>query len=230
MINIVFQNEYFVICDKPAGVLCTPSRMGSEDRRPCLGLILQDDLRMQIYPVNRLDLEVSGLVLYALHVQAHRIANGWFEHQTVRKDYAALTFPQSYSHIPGHIENPRTPISLKEGEKFEWKGNIMKGKKRAYSAEYGKPTITEAQFLRNEGDYLLWNLSPITGKSHQLRFDLSRHGFPIVGDVLYGSKKNLEKWGEQSIALRSYSLDFSKAPQALKFGLPQLVTIDSKLA
>lgn len=230
MINIVFQNEYFVICDKPAGVLCTPSRMGADDGRPCLGTTLQDDLRTQIYPVNRLDFEVSGLVMYALHVQAHRISNGWFEHQTVRKDYAALTFPQGFSHIPRHIANSREAISLTEGQKFEWHGKLLKGKKRAYSADYGKATITEAQYLRNEGDYLLWNLSPITGRSHQLRFDLSHHGFPIVGDILYGSKKNLEKWGEHSIALRSYSLDFSKAPQAQKFGLPQLVTIDAKLA
>lgn len=230
MINIVFQNEYFVICDKPAGVLCTPSRLREDDGRPCLGWTLQDDLRMQIYPVHRLDYEVSGLVMYALHVQAHRISNGWFEHQTIRKEYTALTLPQSYNHIPRHIENPRTPISLNEGDKFEWHGKIMKGKKRAFSAEYGKATITEAQFVKNEGDYLRWKLSPVTGRSHQLRFDLSRHGFPIVGDVLYGSKKNIENWGEHSIALRSYSLDFSKAPQALKFGLPQLVTIDDKFA
>jgi tRNA pseudouridine32 synthase/23S rRNA pseudouridine746 synthase len=69
----------------------------------------------------------------------------------------------------------------------------------------------------------MWDLNPVTGRSHQLRFDLSRHGFPIIGDTLYGSKVPWQ--GADSIALRSYAIDFSKAPQAQELGLPEKMEI-----
>lgn len=223
MIKICFENSHFVICDKESGVLSTPSRFEENDGRGCLGTELQDFLKIQIYPVHRLDFEVSGLVMYAKSAEAHRKANAWFEHKQVQKTYRALTTAQDYSHIPANVPNPKTLIDLSKVNEFEWKSRILRGKRRAYESPQGKPSLTLAKYLGvDDAQYLIWDLQPVTGRSHQLRFDLSRHGFSIVGDKLYGSQK---EWQKDSIALRSYKIDFSKVPEAKKFGLPEIIEI-----
>lgn len=223
MITVCFENSHFIICDKESGVLSTPSRFEENDGRRCLGTELQDSLKIQIYPVHRLDFEVSGLVMYAKTAEAHRKANAWFEHKQVQKTYRALTTGQDYSHIPANIRNPRTSIDLNSIQDFEWKSQILRGKRRAYESPQGKPSLTLAKYLGVDiNQYLIWDLQPITGRSHQLRFDLSRHGFPVVGDKLYGSQK---EWKKDSIALRSYKIDFSNAPGAKSLGLPELVEV-----
>lgn len=225
MIRVIFENSHFVICDKESGVLSTPSRFEESDERPCLGTELQEQLKTQIFPIHRLDFEVSGLVMYAKNAQAHREANGWFEHKQVQKTYRAITTSQDYSHIPSSVPNPRLPISLELNAHFEWKSQLLRGKRRAYESPQGKPSLTLAQYVGVRPDgYLTWDLQPVTGRSHQLRFDLSRHGFPIVGDKLYGSQV---EWGVDSIALRSYRIDFSKAAKAGTYGLPLVVETSS---
>lgn len=67
-----------------------------------------------------------------------------------------------------------------------------------------------------------WELHPLTGRPHQLRYELSRHGHPIVGDQLYGSTLAFLNPG---IALRAVQIDFSKAPGAKSFGLPNEIEV-----
>lgn len=223
MIQIIFENKHFVVCDKKSGVLSTPSRFEESDVRGCLGTALQDHLKIQIFPVHRLDYEVSGLVIYAKNAEAHRIANAWFENKNVQKTYRALTRAQDFSHVPDNVPNLRQMINLSVGNEFEWKARILRGKRRSYESPQGKPSLTLAKYLGiNSQNFLQWDLQPVTGRSHQLRFDLSRHGFPIVGDKLYGSKV---EWIADSIALRAYQIDFSKAPKADILGLPQVLKV-----
>lgn len=225
MIRIIFQNDFFVICDKESGVLSTPSRFEDKDERCCLGTELQDSLKTQIYPVHRLDFEVSGLVMYAKTAEAHRAANAWFEKKLVQKTYRALTTAQDFAHIPAQIQNSREKIDLEIGKKFAWKSRILRGKRRSFESPQGKDSLTVAEYLGcNAEGLLMWDLQPVTGRPHQLRFELSRHGFPIVGDALYGSKK---AWQDNAIALRSYAIDFSQAPERARFGLASDVKVTS---
>lgn len=223
IIHRVFESQDFVLVDKVAGVLTTPSRFEEEDPRSCLGTALQAEMKQQIYPVHRLDFEVSGLVMFAKNAEAHRQANGWFENKLVQKTYRALTTAQDFSHIPANISNPRTTFEPKPNEVLHWKSQLLRGKKRTYESPQGKPSLTLATYLGKTKEYLLWDLQPVTGRPHQLRYELSRHGFPIVGDALYGSKVS---FGENAIALCSYKIDFSKVPTAKNFGLPPAVEIE----
>ncbi|MGZ3782113.1 MAG: pseudouridine synthase, partial [Pseudobdellovibrionaceae bacterium] len=166
MISIIFENAHFVICDKECGVLSTPSRFEESDDRRCLGTELQDSLKIQIYPIHRLDFEVSGLVMYAKNAEAHRKANGWFEHKKVQKTYRALTTDQDFSHIPANVQNSRVPLKLTMNQEFEWKSCILRGKRRAYESPQGKPSLTLAKYLNvDENQYLMWDLQPVTGRS-----------------------------------------------------------------
>ncbi|XGC81972.1 RluA family pseudouridine synthase [Bdellovibrio bacteriovorus] len=223
IIHRVFENDNFVLVDKVSGILTTPSRFEDNDPRLCLGTALQAEMKQQIYPVHRLDFEVSGLVMFAKNAEAHRQANSWFENKLVQKTYRALTTPQNFSHIPANISNPRITFEPKANETLHWKSQLLRGKKRTYESPQGKPSLTLATFLGSSKDFLLWDLQPVTGRPHQLRYELSRHGFPILGDALYGSTVF---YAENSIALRAYKIDFSKAPSAQKLGLPPAVEIE----
>lgn len=220
--EIVFQNEEFVVVDKPAGMLTVPARAEHDLTRPVLGLMLQDHLRSRVYPVHRLDFVAAGLVLFAKTPVAHRHANAWFENRQIAKTYRALTQAQTFSHIPASVIQAREMQMLTLAQKFEWHGNIRRGKRRAFHSPKGQPSHTVAQFLGHDivNDALVWDLAPVTGRPHQLRLDLSTRGYPILGDVLYGSQRPFDS---DAIALNSYRLDFSGIPPAQRFGLPALV-------
>ncbi len=227
-LEVVFENDHFIVCDKPCGVLTVPERSADSGRR-VLGLELQEARGIQIFPVHRLDFVVSGLVLFAKDAEAHKVANGWFEQHLVRKTYRAWTHAQDFSHIPANVAAPRKPITLTAGQTFEWRGRIKRGKRRAFEAPDGQPSITHATFLGKVASkhYLEWDLEPITGRPHQLRLDLSRHGFPIVGDALYGSATRL---APDHIALRAYRMSFAQINAEDRFELPDTVQINANPA
>jgi tRNA pseudouridine32 synthase/23S rRNA pseudouridine746 synthase len=201
----VFENSHFIIVDKASMVLSVPARTGLADPRPCLGHILEQDLNCKIYPVHRLDFEVSGLIMYAKTPDAHRAGNSWFENKLISKTYIALTSSDI---------NP----SEKVGVPFEWKCSLLRGKKRAYESPAGKKSITHGMLVEKN----CWHLNPVTGRSHQLRYELFRHGFPIIGDELYGSSLKFERGG---IALRAFEINFQNITEREKFGLPEKINI-----
>ena len=113
-----------------------------------------------------------------------------------------------------------------EGKRGEWRAKILRGKKRAYESPGGKMSITGYEVVGlTDQSYFEWRLYPKTGRSHQLRWELFRHGSPIVGDVLYGSD---QKWmNGEGIALRSIALKFENA-FAEKWKLPETLSLNSK--
>lgn len=204
----VFKNDQFIIVDKAPHVLSVPSRTGDLDVRPCLGRLLEIDLGKTIYPVHRLDFEVQGLIIYALTPEAQKAANAWFENKVVQKIYSAIS---------------KSSGAFKVGESYEWKCRLLRGKKRAYESEHGKDSLTRASLISiDELGYSHWELEPITGRSHQLRYELFRHGETIVGDALYGS---LELFKSKGIALRAFKIDFSKVKNREAFLLPENICI-----
>ncbi len=220
MIEIIYQNENFVICNKPGGVLSVPSRDRS-DARPCLGIDLQRQLKQNVLPVHRLDFEVSGLIMFALNPKAHTKAQNWFEKKLISKLYVAATSVQDFSHWPDNIPTVRDPISPTDKKMFLWKTQIQRGKKRSFESPHGEWAETKAQIQETNGTQFFWHLYPLTGKPHQLRLELSRRGFPVDGDLLYGSKaKSSEPSG---ISLKAVQLDLTYVPDRL--GLPEEINL-----
>lgn len=213
--NIIFENMHWIVVFKPSGWLTVPGRFPDKDTRKVLGKYLEEVLKIKIYPTHRLDFEVSGLVLYAKNADSHRLANLWFENQKIKKTYAALT-----EGLP--------PKNWTVGIKREWKSHILKGKKRAFESEHGKLAITEVVYrgdLDNQ-NRLLWHLYPITGRSHQLRLEMYKHGYPIIGDSLYGSKF---EYLPNSIALQCFELNFTNISKSQLNGLPDKIAVEVSL-
>lgn len=207
--EIIFQNDSVVAVDKPHGWLTIPARL-ADDPRPCLGRELQLRLGRQIFPVHRLDFEVSGLTLWALNPEAHRVAQEWFEKGSVRKLYQAWS----------GVVNSGAGSAEVFGDWSEWKSRLVRGKKRAFEAAHGKPSVTLARVASESDDRLQWELVAVTGRPHQLRYEMSKRGFPILGDSLYGgAAAGRLGW----IALRAVEIDFSTLTERL--GLPEILRV-----
>lgn len=204
-LNILARSPQLIAVEKPAGVLSVPARF-ADDARPCLGTHLQRTLGQRIFPVHRLDFEVAGPVLFALTADAQRIANRWFEDHLIVKKYEALS---------ERLAAPGGPL-------LDWKSLLVKGKKRAFEAPYGKPALTKARCLEvivlAGNSYSRWELFPISGRSHQLRYELAKHCGPIWGDRLYGAERD---FAPGAIALGCVELDLSGIAERL--GMPTQV-------
>ena len=222
LISIVFQNADLIVLDKPVMVLSTPSRQGVLDARPVLGIELEKFLAKQVFPVHRLDFEVSGLILYALNAQAHKLANSWFEKRRIHKVYRATTTGRSFDHLPPGVTALDRDLQFEIGNQVVWKNKILRGKKRSYYSPHGDISETLAVYLGEMNGRHRWELQPVTGRSHQLRLDLSSRGYPILGDELYGSKEKLDQSG---IALRCVELRLNEILATERCGLPEIIKV-----
>jgi len=206
--QILFKNDHLVATLKYPGQLSVPGRGDPEGKRPILGKLLEQHLGQQIFPVHRLDFDVGGLLLYALNANAHRKFSQGFENKTIKKDYLAW----------GLVQEPEK-MERNFADGGEWRSRLVKGKKRTFEAEYGKDSLTKWQRCWQKTipgkQYTLYKLSPETGRWHQLRFEMAKHGQPILGDKLYGSK---ESWPE-GIALFAYQIQMPNELQK-EFSIP----------
>lgn len=209
MLKIAFENEAFVIVDKPGGTLSVPSQWGLEDPRPVLSIMLQEQLGMRLWPVHRLDFDVSGLLIFAKSEGPHRAANKWFESREIHKVYEAW----GVGNPPEH-----------KNEIVEWNSNIHRGKKRSFETPHGKLAVTRASWIRelptSKVKVQQWALDPLTGRPHQLRVEMAKHGNPILGDLLYGCET---VFMHEAIALRAVKLEFKNCEGAMKMGLPEVL-------
>jgi RluA family pseudouridine synthase len=154
---------------KPAGVAAIPEK---RDDLCCLSALLSAQLGTPVMPVHRLDKEVSGVMLYALHPEAHRFLNNAFEHRDVHKTYQAL--------VHGIIAEDQGVITRPIREFGSGRMGVDDLK--------GKPSETRFTVIKRADRFTLVELSPQTGRRHQLRVHLYSIGHPIVGDTRYGDK------------------------------------------
>ena len=202
MIPLLFENEVCIIVDKPPLWLSVPAR-DAKDPRKVLGIELQSQLQTKIFPIHRLDAEVGGIIMYGKTAEFHRQANQLFEKKEIHKTYQAFT-----DKGPFH-----------KSDKVSWKSKILRGKKRTFEADHGQPSLTEGFVFAESKEHLEWRLNPITGRAHQLRFELTKHQCPIYGDKLYGSQAT---W-PLGIALKAIQLQLPES-FASTYDLPNLFT------
>ena len=167
---IVHADASLVVVDKPAGLLAVPGR--GADKQDCAWSRVQatwPDARV----VHRLDMATSGLLVFALGLQAQQFLNRAFATRAVYKRYVAVVdgVPDSDS---GCID---LPLSA------DWPNRP----RQQVDREHGRPALTHWRVLeRGRDGRTRLSLEPITGRSHQLRVHAAAMGWPIVGDALYG--------------------------------------------
>jgi tRNA pseudouridine32 synthase/23S rRNA pseudouridine746 synthase len=242
-LQVIAETSEWVCVNKPMSWLSVPSR-DQNDRRPIVGLQLQQQLGQQLFPVHRLDYEVSGLLVFAKNKKIQAMLNAEFENQTAHKHYLAITtFPMKkvdFSLSAGKwvIETLSVDTLAENAGEFEWTCHLERGKRRAFEAPYGKKSVTRAvclgkfeggewvsfSELANEPTHknfqsfadlirsrksLVWKLQPMTGRSHQLRYEMFRHGCPILGDSLYGFPPQEQATHSNGIALCHFKIEMN---------------------
>ena len=170
MLPILFRDQRFVVLDKPAGLPVHPGPRGGpsvEDFFPLLS-------RRKAGPwlVHRLDTDTAGCLLVALRRAALVAAQAEFAAGRARKTYWAVV-----RGVPavaaGTIEAPLLRRSTREGWRM-----VIDGA--------GNPAATDWRLLGQAGDSAWLELTPRTGRTHQVRAHCAALGFPVLGDPVYG--------------------------------------------
>jgi len=167
-LNILYRDGDVVAVNKPEGIAAVPEHPHDPT---CLAAQVAAALAMRVWPVHRLDKDVSGVILYALHAEAHRILNARFEQRDVRKRYRALTWGRVAADS-GTIDQP-----LREF-----------GSGRMGVDPAGKASVTAYTVLERLTRFTLLEAQPHTGRRHQIRVHLYALGHAIVGDPRYGDR------------------------------------------
>lgn len=188
-LNIVYEDQWLLIINKPAGMLSVPGK----ERQTSIY-----DLARKAYSeadgpmiVHRLDMATSGLLIIAKDKKTHQHLQAQFKNRSIRKKYIALldgVVPED----EGTIELPLCP-------------NPLDRPRQMVDTQYGKPAITYYQVLERTDKYTRIAFYPHTGRTHQLRVHAAHPSglhCPIIGDELYGKK-------DKRLYLHAESIEFT---------------------
>lgn len=168
---IIFRDEQLLVLDKPSGLLAVPGR--GPELADCLSARAQATFPTALV-VHRLDRDTSGVFLMALTPEAQRELGRQFEARTVEKRYEAIVHGRPRE-LEGTIELPL-------------RKDFDRPPRHMVDPELGRPAVTHYRVLESTGEQTRLELSPLTGRSHQLRVHLAAIGHPILGDPLYASE------------------------------------------
>ena len=190
-LDIVYEDEWLLVVNKPSGIAIHPSILHF-DNSLSNGVRFYFDkigLKKKIRPINRLDKDTSGLVIFAKCEYVQESLSLQMKEKNFEKEYICLCsglFDKKLGTI-------NLPIARKEGSIIE----------RCID-ENGKNAITHYKVLEEFKDYSLVLCKLETGRTHQIRLHMASIGHPLLGDSLYGKSSKLIS----RQALHSYKIKF----------------------
>lgn len=188
-LDIVYQDEDILVLNKPSGLLTVPGK--APEHRDSL------EYRVRlVWPlariVHRLDMATSGLVVMAMHAQSQRDLNKQFELRQTKKRYFAVVEGQ----VPADSGAVDLPLLC------DWPNRP----KQMVHFGSGKPSLTYFRVLERCQSCTRVELTPVTGRSHQLRVHMLWLGHPILGDKFYGTEQG--KGSVHRLQLHAGALQF----------------------
>lgn len=190
-INIVYEDDTFLIVNKPAGIPVHPSMDHYTDSlsNGIAFYFSKICLKKKIRPVNRIDKDTSGIVIFAKNEYIQECLIRQMKSKQFVKKYIAV--------VNGNLDNSvgtiNAPIARKEGSIIE----------RCVNSN-GDNAITHYKVLKRTANYDIVECILETGRTHQIRVHFAHIGHSLLGDTLYGTHSDLIK----RQALHSYEVDF----------------------
>ena len=176
-VDIIYEDNMLAVINKPAGISVHPSR-GEREKTLVNALVGKiSDLsgiggveRPGI--VHRLDKDTSGIMLIAKNDKSHNALAAQFKNRIIKKTYITFVygvFKEAAGKIEGYIErDPKNKIKMK------------------LSQTNGKHSLTSFRTIKTvDGVISLLEITPLTGRTHQIRVSMLETGHPILGDKIY---------------------------------------------
>jgi len=201
---VVYEDSAILAINKPAGFAVHKTHANDQHEtladilvkeRPYLKDVGEDPLRPGI--VHRLDKDTSGVMLIAKNQEAFNFLKRQFQERLVKKTYLAL--------VNGSPREPFGTITATLGKLGTKQTTQLKGKRDLVERE----AITDYKTLHSYDGYTLLEVTPHTGRTHQIRVHLKSIGCPIVGDSLYGRRGAPLPKGLDRMFLHAQRIEFS---------------------
>ncbi|MCP1608273.1 RluA family pseudouridine synthase [Pseudomonas citronellolis] len=203
-IQIVHQDAALLVVNKPTLLLSVPGR--AEDNKDCLVTRLQENGYPEARIVHRLDWETSGLMVLALDADSHRELSRQFHDRETEKAYTALCWGEP-ERDSGRIE---LPLRYDPENK----------PRHIVDHEHGRHALTFWRVVERCGQYARVELTPITGRSHQLRVHMLSIGHPLLGDRLYAEGEALALRDRLCLHASLLCLTHPQSGERLRFESP----------
>ncbi len=185
-LDIIYRDDDLVAVHKPGGLLVHPSLIDKRETRSVMKL-LRDQLGRWVYPLHRLDKPTSGVLLLGLNPETARLLAKAFEEQRVAKTYLGVV--RGYMDAEGLIDYPLREIQDKMTDA------------KARQDKPAQPAVTRYRRLATvelphpvgryaTARYSLLEISPKTGRKHQIRRHMKHIAHPLVGDTTHGKSEH----------------------------------------
>lgn len=204
-LKIVFEDDWLLILNKPAGYPIHPSMLHFEDSISNGVKYYFDSINLhkKIRPVNRLDKDTSGIVIFAKNEYAQECLVRQMKQNEFVKEYIAVCCGK-FDSLVGTVN---APISRKDGSIIERCVN-----------QNGDYSVTHYDVVQSNSNMSVVHLRLDTGRTHQIRVHMSYLGHSIVGDTLYGTASDLIN--RQALHSSSVTFYHPVTKQRLSFTAP----------
>jgi len=196
-LKILYADEDVIVLDKPSGLVVHPGA-GNISGTLANALLHRFPETASVGPperpgiVHRLDKETSGVMVAARSARAYDSLLEQFKRKDVWKTYLGLVW--------GRISAPEGRINWPIGR------HATEGKKISVRSRHPKDAETFFKVLQSFQDTTLLEITPVTGRTHQIRVHLAAAGHPVAGDALYGRKKAAKKFPR--LFLHAHTISF----------------------
>lgn len=162
-IPVVFEDDWLLVVNKPAGLLTIPTP--KNESRTLTSILNKDaqerNLKYRLYPCHRLDRQTSGLLIYAKSKSIESKLTDAFRNREISKKYIAFVHGK---------------LSKKEGQ--------------ISSSVEGKSALTKYRVLEEKSNYSVVEISPVTGRTNQIRIHFKSIQHPLVGEDKFAFRKD----------------------------------------
>lgn len=188
-LHIIYQDEWLVAVDKPAGQLVHPADHPQAEDQVTMK-ILRDQLGQHVYNIHRIDRPTTGVLLFGIDRNAARSLHRALERHQVKKTYWAVV----YGEPPAEAWECRVPL-------------------RKTDDAPEREAHTSFRVLHRNNPLTLLEATPHTGRTHQIRKHLLHADIPIVGDYRYAGVEVSDHLGKQlgtgtRMLLQSHQIEF----------------------